>query len=171
MSETFTLYKLIVLYMLSKVDFPLTNAQISEFILDKGYTTFFKLQQALSELKDAELIREETAHNRTLYHLTDDGEESIFYFKNKISKPIQDDIDQFLKEKKYDLKNETAVKADYYKNTAGEFSVRCQVTEQQEPLIDLTLSVPTEAEAEKIAANWQKKNQNVYAWLMAQLLE
>ena len=97
MSETFTLYKLIVLYMLSKVDFPLTNAQISEFILDKGYTTFFKLQQALSELKDAELIREETVHNRTLYHLTDDGEESIFYFKNKISKPIQDDIDQFLK--------------------------------------------------------------------------
>ena len=171
MSETFTLYKLIVLYMLSKVDFPLTNAQISEFILDKGYTTFFKLQQALSELKDAELIREETIHNRTLYHLTDDGEESIFYFKNKISKPIQDDIDQFLKEKKYDLKNETAVKADYYKNTAGEFSVRCQVTEQQEPLIDLTLSVPTEAEAEKIAANWQKKNQSIYAWLMAQLLE
>ena len=170
MSETFTLYKLIVLYMLSKVDFPLTNAQISEFILDKGYTTFFKLQQALSELKDAELIREETVHNRTLYHLTDDGEESIFYFKNKISKPIQDDIDQFLKEKKYDLKNETAVKADYYKNTAGEFSVRCQVTEQQEPLIDLTLSVPTEAEAEKIAANWQKKNQVVYAWLMSQLL-
>ncbi len=171
MSETFTLYKLIVLYMLSKVDFPLTNAQISEFILDKGYTTFFKLQQALSELKDAELIREETVHNRTLYHLTDDGEESIFYFKNKISKPIQDDIDQFLKEKKYDLKNETAIKADYYKNTAGEFSVRCQVTEQQEPLIDLTLSVPTEAEAEKIAANWQKKNQSIYAWLMAQLLE
>lgn len=171
MSETFTLYKLIVLYMLSKVDFPLTNAQISEFILDKGYTTFFKLQQALSELKDAELIREETIHNRTLYHLTDDGEESIFYFKNKISKPIQDDIDQFLKEKKYDLKNETAIKADYYKNTAGEFSVRCQVTEQQEPLIDLTLSVPTEAEAEKIAANWQKKNQSIYAWLMAQLLE
>lgn len=171
MSETFTLYKLIVLYMLSKVDFPLTNAQISEFILDKGYTTFFKLQQALSELIDTDLIREETIHNRTLYHLTEDGEESIYFFKNKISKPIQDDIDQFLREKKYDLKNETAVKADYYKNTAGEFSVRCQVMEQQEPLIDLTLSVPTEAEAEKIAANWQKKNQTVYAWLMAQLLE
>ena len=48
MSEPFTLYKLIILYMLDKVDFPLTNAQISGFILDKGYTTYFKLQQALS---------------------------------------------------------------------------------------------------------------------------
>ena len=48
MDTSFKLYKLIVLYMLNKVDFPLTNAQISEFILDEGYTTYFKLQQAIS---------------------------------------------------------------------------------------------------------------------------
>lgn len=171
MSETFTLYKLIVLYMLSKVDFPLTNAQISDFILTKGYTTYFKLQQAISELCETELIREEITHNRTLYHLTEDGAESIQFFKNKISKAIQEDIDNFMKEKKYELKNETAIKADYYKNTAGEYSVRCQVLEGAEPLIELTLSVPSENEAETIAANWQKKNQQVYAWLMAELLE
>ena len=39
MDTSFKLYKLIVLYMMNKVDFPLTNAQISEFILDEGYTT------------------------------------------------------------------------------------------------------------------------------------
>lgn len=170
MSETFTLYKLIILYMLNKVDFPLTNAQISEFILDKGYTTYFKLQQALSELTEAGLVREENTHSRTLYHLTEDGAESIRYFTNKISRPIQDDINTFLREKQYDLKNEVAVKGDYYRNTAGEFSVRCQVLENQDPLIDLTLSVPTENEAQSVIANWHKKNQEVYAWLMSQLL-
>ena len=51
MSEAFTLYKLIVLYMLEKVDFPLTNGQISEFILEKGYTSYFTLQQAISETR------------------------------------------------------------------------------------------------------------------------
>lgn len=170
MSDTFTLYKLIVLYMLDKVDFPLTNSQISEFILDKGYTTYFKLQQALAELKEAELVREEMTHNRTLFHITEDGAQTIDFFRNKISKPIQSDIDAFFDEKKYDLKNETSVKTDVYRNTAGEFSVRCQVLENQEPLIDLTLSVPTASEADAIAANWQKKNQDVYAWLMGQLL-
>ena len=170
MSETMTLYKLIILYMLDKVDFPLTNAQISQFILDKGYTNYFKLQQALSELADAELIREETTHSRTLYHLTGDGAQSIQYFRNKISRPIQEDIDNFLRDKKYELKNEVSVKADYFKNTAGEYSVQCQVLENQEPLIELTLSVPTVGEAESVIANWQKKNQEVYAWLMANLL-
>ena len=39
MAETFTLYKLIVLYMLDRVDFKLTTSQISELIQDKGYKT------------------------------------------------------------------------------------------------------------------------------------
>ena len=71
MAEAFTLYKLIILYMLDKVDFPLTNSQISEFVLDKGYTDYFKLQQALSELADGGLILKESTHNRTLFHLTE----------------------------------------------------------------------------------------------------
>ena len=50
MAEPLTLYKLIILYMLKKVAFPLTNAQISEFVLDQEYTTYFTLQQAISEL-------------------------------------------------------------------------------------------------------------------------
>ena len=36
MAEPLTLYKLMILYMLEKSEFPLTNAQISGFILDKG---------------------------------------------------------------------------------------------------------------------------------------
>ena len=106
MSETFTLYKLIILYMLSKVDFPLANAQISDFVLGKGYTTYFTLQKALSELTESGLIREETTHNRTMYHLTEEGAESICFFENKISDAIKDDIEDFFVEKKFSLKNE-----------------------------------------------------------------
>ena len=170
MSEPFTLYKLIILYMLDKVDFPLTNAQISGFILDKGYTTYFKLQQALSELTESGFIREEATHSRTFYHLTEEGEETIHFFRNKISDAIQKDIDEFLKEKNYELKNEVSVKSDYFPGSGMEFTVRCQVIENNQPLIDLTLTVPSEAEAETISNNWSKKNQEIYASLLSQLL-
>ena len=46
--ETFTLYKLIVLYMLDQITVPLSKATINAFILDKGYTNYMTLQQALS---------------------------------------------------------------------------------------------------------------------------
>lgn len=170
MSESFTLYKLIVLYMLDKVDFPLTNGQISEFILEKGYTTYFTLQQAISEMVEAGFLHEETTHNRTMYHLTQEGAETIRFFKNNISTAIREDIDNFFAEKSYDLKNEVSVKADYYQLKNLEYAVRCQILEDGSPLIDLTLTVPTEEEASSIANNWSKKNQEIYAQIMGNLL-
>lgn len=170
MSEAFTLYKLIVLYMLEKVDFPLTNGQISEFILEKGYTSYFTLQQAISEMVGAGFIREESTHNRTLYHLTDEGAETIQFFKSNISPAIRSDIDTFIAEKAYELKNEVSVKADYYPNRASEYSVRCQIQEGDTSLIDLTISVPSEEEAISVANNWSQKHQEIYAQIMANLL-
>lgn len=170
MAEPFTLYKLIILYMLNKVDFPLSNSQISEFILGKEYTSYFKLRQALSELIDAGFIQDENTHNRTIYHLTEEGAATIQYFGKNISHAIQKDIDDYLKEKQYELKNEVSVKADYYRNTNQEYSVRCQVIENHLPLIDLTITVPSETEARAVADNWQKKNQMIYAAIMANLL-
>ena len=37
--DPLTLYKLIVLYMLNRVSFPLTKSQICDFILGKEYTS------------------------------------------------------------------------------------------------------------------------------------
>lgn len=170
MAEIFKLYKLIILYMLDQVDFPLTNSQISEFILDEGYTNYFTLQQTISELVESGFIHEEATHSRTFYHLTEEGSQTVKFFKNDISPAIQDDIHTFLVNKKYELKNEVSVKADYYPNSNGDYSVRCRVLEQGSPIIDLTITAPTEAEAQTIANNWTKKNQEVYASIMASLL-
>lgn len=170
MAETLALYKLIILYMLNKVDFPLTTAQISEFILDKGYTNYFKLQEVLSEMLESNLVKMETTHNRTLYHLTEDGADTIRYFHTRISSEIQQDIDDFLKEKAYELKEEVSVKSDYYKTTNHEYEVVCQIIEEGSNLIELKLTVPTQLEAEAIVSNWTKRNQEIYALLMSKLL-
>ncbi len=36
------------------------------------------------------------------------------------------------------------MKSDYYRNTNGEYAVRCQVVEHAMPLIDLTVTVPSQ---------------------------
>ena len=156
--------------MLDKVDFPLTTSQISEFILDKGYTTYFRLQETLSELTDSELLKIETTHNRTLYRLTETGAATIHFFSNKISPEIRTEIDDFLKEKQYDLKEEVAVKSDYYLKTDHQFEVQCQIVENGSSLIDMRITVPTEKEAKAIVNNWNLKNQEIYASLLSQLL-
>ena len=68
-TEASTLYKLMILYMLSKVNFPLSNTQISEFMLDKQYTNYFTLQEVLNSLADDGFIQILTNKNTTQYKL------------------------------------------------------------------------------------------------------
>lgn len=85
LSEPMTLYKLMNLYMLKKVNFPLTNAQLTDFFLQHEYASYFTLQQALGELKDSGLIHAESTHSTTRYEITREGEETLTFFENNIS--------------------------------------------------------------------------------------
>ncbi len=170
MSETQTLYKLIILYILNRITFPLSNAQLSEFILDKEYTDYFTLQQSLFELAESNLISLETVRNTTLYHITEEGRTTLTYFETKISSAIREDIDTFLSEHKYKLRNERSTPAAYYQTSTGEFAAHCRVLEKDSTLIDLTLTVPLEAQAKAICGHWRDKSKEIYATLMQSLL-
>ena len=166
----FTFYKLLILYLLSRVDFPLTTSQISEFVLDHGYTTYFKFQEALNEMSDDSLIVVESTHNRSLHHLTTLGLETIELFEEQLSTAIKDDVKNYIREKHYDLKGESGVKSTFRKDAKGDFIVRCQIVENGVNLFDLRLRVPTEKEAESIANNWINRNEEVYTNTLHDLL-
>lgn len=170
MAEAQTLYKLIVLTMLDRVDFPLNNAQISDFILTKEYTNYFTLQQVLSELVETELAEINTVRNSTYYHMTTKGKDTLNFFGNMVSPAILEDMDKYFQDNAIALRDETAVRADYFPNNHDEYTVRLRVMEKEVPVIDLTLSVPLESHANTICDHWKKKNQKIYAYLMQELL-
>lgn len=167
--DPLTLYKLIILYMLDKVKFKLTNAQISSFILEKEYTSYMTLQQVMSDLLDTELIKADTLMNRTYYSITEEGRNTLSYFGNRISDAIINDIDTFLTEKNLELKNEASITANYYKSTSGEFETELVAKEKDIELVNIKLSVPTEEMAETICDGWYNKNQQIYKYLMQEL--
>ena len=80
-----TLYKLMAMYTLSRVDFALTNSQISNVFLDLGYTNYFNVQYALGELIDAGLVHEDAYPDYRYYALTDAGQESIEALRSTLS--------------------------------------------------------------------------------------
>ena len=156
--------------MLDKVDFPLTNAQITDFILEKDYTNYFNVQQSISELRDTDLITSETIRNSSYFKITDAGRETIHFFDSDISEAIRNDIDKFLHENKYELRQEVSILADYYENKKDEFIATCYVREQGSKLVEVNLSVSTEEEARTICNNWKNKSQDVYAYLIKTLM-
>ena len=110
LTEPMTLYKLMNLYLLKQVNFPLTNAQLTSFFTEHDYTTYFTLQQALNELEDAGLIHKEASHSSTRYDITKEGEETLNFFGKNISPAIINDMDEYLKEKRKTQTAEDALK-------------------------------------------------------------
>ena len=167
--EATTLYKLMVLYMLSKVNFPLSNSQISEFMLDRQYTTYFT-QEVFNALAADGFIHVLTYRNSTQYKLTKEGSETISFFSSKISAAIRDDIDTYLRKNKYDLKCEVGTTSDFYKSTNGDYIVHCQVREGDTNLIELNVAVPLEMQADAMCAKWKEASQDIYDFIMQKLM-
>ncbi|MBE5958560.1 MAG: DUF4364 family protein [Lachnospiraceae bacterium] len=168
--DSATLYKLIILYMLNKVNFPLTNAQISAFFLENDYTNYFSLQQSISDLDDKGFIFSEAIRNTSYYHLTSEGRQTIEYFENKIPNRIIDDIDIFLISNKYELRNEVGTLSDYYRSSNGEYIVHCQVKESNTILIELNLSVPTKEAASYMCSRWKDASADIYKFTINNLM-
>ena len=170
LNEPMTLYKLMNLYMLKQVNFPLTNAQLTNFFTEHEYTTYFTLQQALNELEDAGLIHKEPSHNSTRYEITREGEETLNFFGKNISPAIVNDMDQYLKENKFRLREEVGTSADYYKATGQVYIVHCEVRDGKTLLIRLDLALPDKEQAEAMCSNWKEKSQEIYSFAMKTLL-
>ena len=155
--------------MLNRVDFPLTKAQIGDFILEREYTNFLTLQQAIGELIDAGFVTAKSIRNRTHLILTEDGKQTLAFFGNQISTSIKKDIDEYFRNHELEMRNEVSIISDYYKSTSGEYEAHLIAKDKEINLIDLTLSVPLEETAISICDNWQKKNQEIYQYLIEQL--
>lgn len=166
-----TLYKLMTMYTLSRVDFALTNSQITNVFLDLGYTNYFNVQYTLGDLVSSRLVHEEVYPDYRYYMLTDEGRESIEALKTSLASSIRSDIDEYLRENRLEFREALATRAEYYRTTEGDYAVRCRVMEHTTALIDLTLTVPNETQAKIVSKEWKEKSQDVYAYIIHTLTQ
>ena len=170
MTEPRTLTKLIILYMLDMVEFPLSKAQIFDFVLEKEYTNYFTLQEALHQLEDSGFVSAEQMHSVTLLTITDEGRETLRFFQGRISDAIKNDISSYLTDNKVELHNEVSVTTNYYRIGTGEYVAELTAREKTSELISLRLNVPSEDAAETICENWKKQCTDLYSYLLGNLL-
>ena len=159
-----------ILYMLDRIeDYTLTNTQINNFIIDKGYGDSFKIHEALSELIDKDFITVTTIRDINHYQITDSGENALLYFENRLSNNIKQEIRDYFKTEKINLKKESEIIADYTIN-GGEYVVDCIIRERRDTLLDIKINVPSKDLARAICDNWRTKSTDIYQYLVSQLM-
>lgn len=169
LQEPLTLYKLILLYLLKRAAMPLSKKRVCDFILERGYTNYFILNQAIGELLDAGMIIEQQINERSHFSLTEEGSQTLTFFQGNISDITKEEINAYLRENRLEVISELSVTANYDRSSTGEFEAHLLAKEKGIPLVEITLSVPTEETAASICRNWREKNEEIYQFLVGEL--
>ena len=151
-----------ILYMLDRVSYPLSNSQIVDFFLEKDYTDYFNAQRAVNALTEDGHIKKEEHFRSTLYEITDEGNDALMSLENTLDGTITEEIDSYLKERGYNMRSASAVTADYRLNSSGDYTVSLKITERSDVLLDIKYSVASEQDAEKICDRFRKDPQSYY---------
>jgi len=161
--------KLILLYIIDRINMPVSNLQIVKIILENKFMNYFLLQQHLNELCESGMLISELIEEKTFYNITQNGRKTLEYFISHIPAGIKITIDDTISLIRKKIKNETLITADFLPESENEFIVNCKVREDNFSLIDIKITVGTKSDARLICENWKKYSQEIYSEILESL--
>ena len=184
--------KLIIMYILQKLDMPVSNNALTKLILEMHLMNYFVLQQCLNELcesnlasltKDApgtksasEQIYDPSAASDAVlagssgsYVLTDAGRKTLQYLVTKIPSGIRKRLDSTIPATRRQIEEDLLITAEYIPESEDEFLVVCKMREKGFPLIELKATVGTKKDALSVCDNWKKHSSVIYSEIIESL--
>jgi len=160
--------KVILLYLIDKVDIPVSNSQITDFIQSQGLMDFFSVQNYLKELENAGYIEKSSEKNSTFYTITDDGTVALESFSKQVPQSVRNAVTQFIAEsRRQDFKTVAVV---YYESELNGYIVKCSAYEDDLLLMELNVFFVTKEQAETLRNYWNGNGSRIYGNVMGLLI-
>ncbi|HHV73138.1 DUF4364 family protein [Thermoanaerobacterium sp. R66] len=157
--------KLIILYILNRIDMPITGEQINRIISDNNLMNYFYLQQYLNELEESNFV--DLRENK--YVLTEFGLNALKLFFKHIQEETRKKIDEYIVINKEKFRQESQYVATYYKKSDREYIANLQVVENDIVLIEINLNLVNAQQAKIVCDNWKQKSNDVYNYIVKAL--
>lgn len=164
--------KLILLFLLQKIDLSLSNNEICQFALERNIMDYFNVQQYLSELAEANFLEEFSDNGTTRYHITPEGSEALEFFQNRIPEWMRNAANEYILNNRQRIKNEYETSTNIFPEINGEYLVKCAVCGiDGQQIMEVDVVVPTKHQAQIICTNWKKNVSSIYGTIFASLIK
>lgn len=161
--------KLILMYLINKMELPISLSYIQEFTLAEDYMDYFTLSSYLVELAENKYIIKTVQPKKTSYVLSDSGKKTLRLFENLIAENIKENVDEYVQINKPQIKKDLDVVADFVEK-GDEFIVTCGAYENKIPLMQINLKVSSKQYAKEICKNWKNDASKHYLSFIKALL-
>ena len=167
--------KLLLLYLIDKMELPLSRSQVTEHVQQADYMDYYTLQQTLSEMVEGgylDTTQDQTQDNvTTRYTITGEGQTTLEYFEKHIPTPIRNKINNYVRDHRRDIQRDFENPATYFPNEANnEFKVKCGVYDDERVMMELVITVDSREQARIIQSNWKANAKTLYGRIIEALV-
>ena len=168
--ETLAENKVLILYLLDKLNKPITNDGLFKIISASNNINYFYFEQYLSDLINDKLIAVKASEEATLYEITNAGRESLALTKEALPGIVKLKADTVFKQELKEFENSIAISAEFLPNNEKDFTVKCKIIENNNTIFEIKTLAGSYERAKKIVENWNKNAGELYPQILNMLL-
>lgn len=170
-----TVNKLILLFVLDKMEIPLTENSILEICSSQNnWVNWMDCKELLSQLITSKFIyKPNTDSDESRYNITVAGRECLAQFYTRIPASLRDDISKFAQDNKMLYKRNQEYVAKSYKNEDGSYTVDFKILEPltTESIFTLSFKTDTRHSATVACKKWRELAANIYEYVYSKIIE
>ncbi|MDR0978375.1 MAG: DUF4364 family protein [Lachnospiraceae bacterium] len=169
-SETLAKQRAVILYILEKVNKPISNTALLKLVNSSENMNYFYFRQFLLDLLASKYITSYINDNsEEIYELTPLGKETLNLVKDLIPGITKFKIDSEFKTTLIDIENTLSISADFTPVSENEYSVTCKIIENNKILFELTTIAGSREQAKAIINNWNTNAISIFPKLLNDL--
>ncbi len=170
-----TVYKLIILYVLDKMEIPLTENSILEICSSQNnWINWMDCKDLLFQLLTAKFVYKPNSDNdENRYNITVNGRGCLSQFYTRIPKSLREQIDAFALEHKMDFKRSQEYVSKNYKNEDGSYTIELRILEPVTASTIFSVSIRTDTRTSAMLAckKWKELAPSIYQAIYDKIIE
>lgn len=159
--------KVLVLYIMSRVLYPVDLQKIYELAYQDDCLSYFDLAQAVPQMVESGHL-EEVEGKR--YVITEKGREACAVTEDAVAYPVMQRAQAAVDRYNRAVRRSSFVKTSVKQREGGDYSVSLSLNDEVSDLLKMELMAPTQKHAYRLAAAFSENAETIYRLIMDQLL-
>ncbi len=161
--------RILVCYLVSSLDSPISRAQIGEIAIEQGLANYFEVNQALTQLLENGSLTSEFADGDEFIEATAVGRESAKTLETHIPRVVREKAINAAIKLLTRAKNERENRIEVKKLDGGGYHVTFSIADKELDLMRLTVFVADEMQVETVRSNFLDDPVKLYSAIIATL--
>ena len=161
-SEALAENKVLILYILNKVNKPINNDSLYKLVLSALDINYFYFQQFLLDLIQNKYIVNFQKETRSVYEITESGKNTLALTMDLLPGIIKLKADMNLKKELESTEEEYSVVAEYTPRSENNYIVFCKIIENSETIFEVKTFAGSRENAKEIVQNWKNNAESIY---------